>query len=198
MNTHLGVCSLFEKQHLSTKDLLNSKIFHTTAYALDTFPEATIHALELAREQGIKISFDLSDPFLIREKEHELRDVVRDYADIIFLNKEEARLFTGKKPIEALNVLSKLADTVVLKLGAKGSIISEKGTIKKIIPFKVDALDTTGAGDMYAAGFLYGITNGYSTKEAGLIASYSAAKIVGVMGARLDSSIKDQIKEKFG
>ena len=157
-----------------------------------------MHALELAKEQSIKISFDLSDPFLVREKGHELKEVARDFADIIFLNKEEARLFTGSKPIDALIPLSKLADTVVIKLGEKGSIISEKGTIKKIIPFKVDALDTTGAGDMYAAGFLYGITNGYSTKEAGLIASYSAAKIVEVMGARLNNSIRAEIKEKFG
>lgn len=198
MNTHLGVCSLLEKKHIPVNNLLKSKIFHTTAYALDTFPEATIHAMELAREQGIQISFDLSDSFLVREKEHELRDVIRDYADIIFLNKEEARLFTGRKPIEALNILSKLADIIVLKLGSKGSIISDRGTIKKIIPFKVNAIDTTGAGDMYAAGFLYGITNGYSIKESGLIASFSAAKIVEVMGARLDYSIKDQIKDRFG
>ena len=198
MNTHLGVCSLLQKKHLLVNNILKSKIFHTTAYALDTFPETTLHAMELAKEQGIMISFDLSDPFLIRAKKDELKQVIIDYADIVFLNAEEARLFTDKKPVDALKDLSKLCDIVVLKTGAEGSMVSERGTIIKIEPFKVDAIDTTGAGDMYAAGFLYGITNGYSLEDSGKIASFAAAKIVEVMGARLDYNLKDQIKERFG
>lgn len=197
MNTHLGACGLLDKNHVSQEHLLNSKIFYTTGYALDTFPETTMYALEIARQNKIKISFDLSDSFLIRDKKEEIKYVVKNYADIVFLNEEEARLFTGKKPINALNDITKLCDIVALKIGAKGSIISQRGTIVRAPGFKINALDTTGAGDMYAAGFLFGITNGYSLKDAAMIGNYGASKIVEVMGARIEYSLKEKVRQRF-
>lgn len=198
MNTHLGVCELLDKKHLSEKHLLQSKIFYTTGYALDTFPETTIHALAIAKQNNIRIAFDVSDPFLVRAKKDDIKEVIRDFADITFMNSEEARLFTGKKLIDALSEISKLSPIVVLKVGAKGSIVSERGTIIRAHGYKVNSLDTTGAGDMYAAGFLYGLTNDFSTKDAAMIGNYSASKVVEVMGARLDYSLKDRIRQRFG
>jgi sugar/nucleoside kinase (ribokinase family) len=197
MNTCLGVCSLFGKADVDEKDLLDSKIFHTTGYLIDTAPEAGYHALKTAKKNGITISFDLADPFLIRAKRDELRKIVEDYADIVFLNKEEAKLFTGKEPAEALEEISKMCKTAIIKLGAEGSLIKSDGKIYRIPGVKVKAVDTTGAGDMYAAGFLYGITNGYSVEQSGRIASYAAAKVVEVIGARIERSLKEEIKGKF-
>lgn len=197
MNTCLGVCRLFTKEDVDEELLRESKIFHTTGYLLDTAPEAGYHALELAKKHGLTISFDLSDPFLVRAKRDELREVVKKYADIAFLNKEEAKLFTGKEPKEALEEISQMCRTAVIKLGADGSIISHEGKVYKIPGFKANAIDTTGAGDMYAAGFLFGITNGYSVEQAGRIASYAAARMVEVIGARLDRSLNGNIKSLF-
>ena len=197
MNTCLGVCRLFSKQDIDEKSLLDSKLFHTTAYLIDTAPEAGYHALQLAKSHNIPISFDMSDPFLVRAKKAELQKILRDYADIAFLNEEEAKLFTGKKPEEALKEISKLCRTVIIKLGAEGSIIRSEGKTYRIPGVKARAIDTTGAGDMYAAGFLFGITNGYSVEQAGRIASYAASRVVEVIGARIDYSLKAQLNKLF-
>ncbi len=197
MNTCLAACSLLKKKHIDSSDIKESKIFHTTAYLIDTAPEAGYHALEIAKSSNIPISFDMSDPFLIRAKKEELKKILKDYAEIVFLNEEEAKLFTGMPPQEALTEISKLCKTVLIKLGAKGSLMSHEGKIYRIAPFKVSAIDTTGAGDMYAAGFLFGITNGYSVEQSGKIASFASAKQVEVIGARLDYSLKDEIKRLF-
>ncbi len=185
MNTHLGVCNLLEKEHIMSEHIKNSKIFHTTAYALDTTPEVVMHALETAKKNSVKVSFDISDPFLVKAQKELLRDVCKEFVDIVFMNKEEARLFTGKSPDDAIQESLKLCDTVALKVGGEGSIVGNSNGIHRIPVFKVNALDTTGAGDMYAAGFLFGLTNGYSLEESGRIASYSASKVVEVMGARI-------------
>jgi len=197
MNTCLGVCRLFTKEDVDEKLLSESKVFHTTGYLIDTAPEAGYHVLKLAKKHGLIISFDLADPFLIRAKRDELRKIVEDYADIAFLNKEEAKLFTGKEPDEALKEIAGMCRTAVIKLGAEGSLISHEGKVYRIPGVRVNAVDTTGAGDMYAAGLLFGITNGYSVEQAGKIASYAAAKVVEVVGARIDRSLKDEIKALF-
>ncbi len=197
MNTCLGVCRAFRKEDVDEGLLKESKVFHTTGYLLDTAPEAGYHALKLAKKHGLIISFDLSDPFLIRAKRDELRKIVEEYADIAFLNKEEAKLFTGKEPEEALEEISGMCRTAIIKLGAEGSLIKHEGHVFRIPGVRVNALDTTGAGDMYAAGFLFGITNGYSVEQAGKIASYAAAKVVEVVGARIDRPLKEEIKAIF-
>lgn len=197
MNTCLGVCSLFSKSDVNEEDLKESKIFHTTAYLIDTAPEAGYHALALAKKHNIPISFDMSDPFLVRAKKEELHKILQDYADIAFLNEDEARLFTNKEPEEAAKELQKLCRTVIIKLGAKGSLISHEGRLFRIPAYNVRAIDTTGAGDMYAAGFLFGITNNYSIEQAGRIASFAASRVVEVIGARLDYSLRDQLQKLF-
>jgi sugar/nucleoside kinase (ribokinase family) len=197
MNTCLGVCKLFSKQDIDEKNLIDSKLFHTTAYLIDTAPEAGYHALELAKKHSIPISFDISDPFLARAKKAELQKILADYADIVFLNEEEARLFTGKSPEDSLKEISNLSKTVIIKLGAEGSIISSEGKTYRIPGFKAKAIDTTGAGDMYAAGFLFGITNGYTVEQSGMIASYAASKVVEVIGARIDYSLKSHLSKLF-
>jgi sugar/nucleoside kinase (ribokinase family) len=197
MNTCLGVCRLFSKDDVDEGLLKESKIFHITGYLIDTAPEAGYHALELAKRNGLTISFDLSDPFLVRAKREELRKVLEEYADIAFLNKEEAKLFTGKEPEEAIKEISGLCKIAIIKLGAEGSLISHEGKVYRIPGFKAKAIDTTGAGDMYAAGFLFGLTNGYSTEQAGMIASFVAARMVEVVGARLNKDINEEIRDMF-
>ncbi|MFH1398739.1 MAG: adenosine kinase [Candidatus Woesearchaeota archaeon] len=191
MNTHLGVCGKLDKKHIIEEDLLRSKIFHTTAYFYDTCPETCLYLLELARRNGIKVSFDVSDPFLA--KNDDLKKIVK-YADIVFLNRDEARLFQDR---HTLQEIGKYASTVVVKVGANGSFVCHKGKYYKIPAFRVNAVDTTGAGDMFAAGFLFGITQGYKVQEAAHIGSFAASKVVEVTGARLDYSLKKEVEERF-
>jgi sugar/nucleoside kinase (ribokinase family) len=198
MNTHLGVCGLLEKKHIMREEIRQSRILHTTAYLYDTCEETCIYALETAKRQNIPISIDLSDPFLIRQRKKDLQELIHEYADLVFLNQEESWLFTGKSPEQALAEIGKTCRCVCLKLGANGSLIRYNNKKYIIQPYRVKPHDTTGAGDMYAAGFLFGITHNYTIEQSGKIASYAASKVVEVIGARIDYLLTEDIRARFG
>ena len=117
-----------------------------------------------------------------------LLDIVKNYVNIVFANEEEARSFTGEDPEKAARIIGEYCDTAVVKIGKEGSIIQE-GLRSIVVPgIKADLKDTTGAGDLYAAGFLYGLSNGYDLEFCGKIGSILGGKVIEVYGARL----KDQ------
>ena len=112
--------------------------------------------------------------------------LIEKSVDLLFCNLDEARALTGKEDaIDCAQALHAMASDVALTLGAEGSLLMCGGQAIPIEPVAVKAIDTTGAGDMYAAGLLYGITNGLTWRQAGHLASHAAARVVGQMGARL-------------
>jgi len=192
----LGAALELKQEDVLEEDLKQSKILHLEGYQLEEgeVRNMCLKAADIAKKNNLKVSVDLSDPGVIRRNLADLKKIVKEKADIVFVNETEAEEFTGKKdPEEALGVLGEVCDIAIVKIGDKGSLIQENGVIHFIEPFKVSAKDTTGAGDMYAAGILYGITNNIPLDKAGKIASYAAAKVVERIGARLDSSFKDEI-----
>jgi sugar/nucleoside kinase (ribokinase family) len=112
-------------------------------------------------------------------------ELLRDYVDIIFANEDEAFAFTGKKEREALELLSSYCPVSVVKLGAEGSLAKVHGETTIIPAVKANCKDSTGAGDIFTAGFLYGLINNYSISEAGALASKLGAKCVETIGARI-------------
>ena len=185
--THLGAAIHFKNHHVIEEDIKNAKILHLEAYQIegDDSYNAMLSAIEIAKENGTKISMDLSDPGLIRRQKERIQDLIENHVDIVFANEEEAREFTKEEPRDALDILANHCEIAVVKLGGDGSLIKSHPEIIEIPANKVDPVDTTGAGDMYAAGFLYGITNGKSLKESGEIASEHATQVVTQIGARL-------------
>lgn len=184
---HLGASLYLENQDLNEDYIKNSKILHLEAYQIEipnTY-EVILNAVKIAKENKTKISLDLSDSELIKRKYEEIKNFVQEYVDILFANETEAEVFTGKKEEEALHELSKLCKTVIVKLGAKGSLIKEDNIIYKIPSHKTNVVNTNGAGDMYVAGILYGISQGLDLAQSGKIASENAAKIVSRPGARM-------------
>lgn len=181
-----------EDLHDVEEDIKQSKILHLTGYYLGDSKtrETSLHAMNIAKENNVKISIDLADPGVIKRNLKDFKNIVKKYADIIFLNEEEARIFTGKEPEEAISELGDYADIAIVKLGNKGSLINDRGAIIMIPVVKAKAIDTTGAGDLYAAGILYGICNGYDLEKAGKLASTIAAKIVEQVGARPEFDLK--------
>jgi len=124
------------------------------------------------------------------EAMHPLVDeLLRNYVDIIFANEEEAFAFTGKKEREALDILSTYCPIAVVKLGADGSLASVNGETTIIPAWKANCKDTTGAGDIFAAGFLFGLINEYPIPETGALASKLGAKCVETIGARINAEI---------
>jgi sugar/nucleoside kinase (ribokinase family) len=113
--------------------------------------------------------------------------------DLLFCNLDEARSLTGKTdPVECAHHIHQHAADVALTLGADGSLLMHQGHTIPIEGVTTEAVDTTGAGDMYAAGILYGITNGLTWKQSGHLASHAAARVVAQMGARLQRPFTKQ------
>jgi sugar/nucleoside kinase (ribokinase family) len=170
MLTHLGISST-----LSPDDLAEAEI------------ATAMRAIDIAKTHGVKVALTLSDPFVINLQRDLIWKLIEGPVDLLFANLEEARALTGEHdPIEAARKIHKHATNVALTLGADGSLLMNGDKAIPIEGVPTKAVDTTGAGDMYAAGVLYGITHGMSWKQAGQLGSHAASRIVSQMGARLD------------
>ncbi|MFQ5581772.1 MAG: adenosine kinase [Mariprofundaceae bacterium] len=188
MLTHLGVSSTLSAADIDADEIAKAAYVYIEGYLFtgDDTRAAALKAIELAKSQNVKVAFTVSDPFLIDICHDEFQKLIKGPVDLLFCNKEEARALTGKDdPIECARKIHKHVQNVALTLGANGSIIMHEDEVIPIEGIEVKAVDTTGAGDMYAAGVLYGITNGLSWKQAGHLGSHAAARIVSQLGARL-------------
>ena len=127
-----------------------------------------------------------------------LNDLINKYVDIVFANEEEAKAFTGKEPEEALDIIAKMCSIAIVKLGARGSIIRKGTDEKRVEAVPVEkVVDTTGAGDYFAAGFLYGLTCGYSLEKCARIGSLLSGDVIQVIGAELPEVQWEKIKKEI-
>lgn len=149
---------------------------------------------KLAKKKGLIISLDLASYNIVEDNLSFLQHFVKHYVDIVFANEEEAKAFTGKEPKQALNELAEITDMAVVKVGKEGSMVQKGTKVWKIDPIIANPVDTTGAGDAYAAGFLYGLTQDYDPEQCGNIGSVMAGKVIEGMGAKMDDV---QWKEVF-
>jgi sugar/nucleoside kinase (ribokinase family) len=183
---------------VNKEHVVNSKYVYMTGHMFhnEAQKKAVFEVLDIAKENNIKVAFDLGDPLVVKSNKALFYDIVKGYVDVLFANEAEAEKFTNEKDYrKALDKISKLVDVVVIKLGDKGSVIKYKNKIINIKPYKANAIDTTGAGDLYSAGFLYGLTHNLSLEKSGKIASYLSSRVVEKLGARLDASLKEMIKK---
>jgi len=190
MLTNLGVSSTLTADDIDEDEIRQSKIVYVEGYLLtgESTRAAAYKAIELAKKHGRKVAFTASDPFLCRLVRDEIWALVEGPVDLFFCNEEEARSLTGKHDaIDCAAELHRHAENVAMTLGANGSLLMHNGSAIAIEGVSVKALDTTGAGDMYAGALLFGITNGLSWKQAGHLASHAAARIVSQLGARMQS-----------
>jgi len=157
--------------------------------------ETSLHCMELAKNNNTKIVIDLADPGVIQRNLEDLKQIAQKYADIILANDDEARAFTNLEPEQALHEIAKLADIAIVKLGEHGSIIKHNNTITRIEAIKTTPIDTTGAGDSFAAGFLYCLANNYSIEKAGKLGSYIASEVIQKLGARVDNINKEEVNK---
>ncbi len=163
----------------------DSRLFHVTAYLLLDEPmrSRAREAIAVAREAGVPVSVDVADPFVVRSVRDLMWEILREDADIVFLNEEEARALGEDEPERALADLAGHCRTVVLKLGSRGSLVKHDGRLYPVSVRPVRAVDTTGAGDAFAAGFLYGWLHGWPADRSAALGSRVAALTVGQLGA---------------
>ena len=199
MLTHLGVSATLSPDDINESEILQAKYVYIEGYLFtNAGPRAAaLHAMELARKNHVKVAFTVSDPFLIGLFRDRFWKLIEEDVDLLFCNVEEARALTGRvDPIECAQAIHQHCENVALTLGKSGSLLMHRNEVIPIEGVPVTAIDTTGAGDMYAAGILYGITNGLSWPQAGHLASHAAARIVSQLGARLQQRFtRDEISQ---
>ncbi len=190
MLTDLGCAMDLPPESLFRTTLRGAELFHLTGYLFTGGPIAAVadEALAIAREAGTRISFDLADPWVIEAHRQRLEPVA-EMAEILFLNDAEAAIWTGASdPRAAAEALSARPGLTVVKMGAEGSLIVGDGRVWEVAADRVEAVDTTGAGDAYAGGFLYGLARGYDPDRAGRIASRIGAATVARIGGVLQDA----------
>ncbi|MDY6933732.1 MAG: adenosine kinase [Spirochaetota bacterium] len=195
--THLGAAIHFVKEDVFEDDIKGSKILHIEGYLLELpeVREAVVHAMRIAKENNVIISIDLGDASLVDRIKDVFNSIVDEFADIVFVNEDEAKAFTGVEEKEALDMIYSMCDIAVVKLGADGSMIKRDNKIYNISANRVGVVNTNGAGDMYAAGILYGVANDLPIDRAGRIASYASSLVVSQVSARLNNKVNiDQIE----
>lgn len=143
--------------------------------------------MKLAKEKGLRISLDLASYNVVEANIEFLREITQAYVDIVFANEEEAKSFTGKEPEEALQELAQMSEIAIVKTGHKGSLIRQGAQFFKVRPITSKSIDTTGAGDLYAAGFIYGIIHELPLDRCGESGSLLAGKTIEVIGPKMDA-----------
>lgn len=160
-------------------------------------------AVELAKEAGMFISLDLASYNVVESNKTFLHDIVENYVDLVFANETEAHAFTGERsPRKALEEIARLCRIAVVKVGKDGSMIQSGEDYHYIEAFPAQTKDATGAGDLYAAGFLYALAEGMPLRVCGEVGSIIAAKVVEVVGPKIDiprwKEAKQLIRERMG
>ena len=189
MNTFLGACRDFTTDDLDLARLAGSRMLYLTGYLWDTDNqrEAAEAATAAARGKGIPIAFDLADPFAVRRYGEQFRSWLPGKVDIIFGNKDELALLTGAACDEdCASEAARMAPLAVMKVGEKGCILSWDGRQEHVPGVRVARVDTTGAGDSFAAGFLFGRLAGADPVSCARLANAVAARVVSVEGCRYD------------
>ena len=192
MLTCLGASALLDANDVPQASLEGCAYVYVEGYLLpgESTRRAALAAIEAAKARGVRVALTVSDPFVVAQSAALLWELIEGPVDLLFCNEIEAAALVGTDDmVECARALHRKATNVALTLGAKGSVLMHEGTLHPVEGVKVDPVDTTGAGDMYAAGILYGLTHGLSWPQAGRLASHASARVVSVLGARLPAKL---------
>jgi sugar/nucleoside kinase (ribokinase family) len=198
MNTHLGVCRHFSTQDVDFGAIEQAEYLYFTGYMWDTEnqKDAIRNAVATAERSGTRVVFDVADPFAVERNRDAFLTLIADHVDIAFANRSEAAIMFGVDQAErGVERLSELCTVAVVKDGADGSYVREQGAATQYIaPTAATPVDTSGAGDTYAAGFIHGIAQGGSLRDAGCFASYVAGEIIQLTGAQFTADVRRNIQ----
>lgn len=188
MNTFLGVSSFMAPEHLDESAIKDSNCVYLEGYLVASPKglEAMKETKRIAERNKIDVALTFSDPSMVKYFSTQMNEIVGASVDLLFCNEEEAMIFTGTNSVaEARVKLKDVAKRFVITLGSNGALIFDGDTFINIEPYKVRAVDTNGAGDMFAGAFMYGITHNHSFAEAGKLASLASSRVVAQFGPRL-------------
>lgn len=188
LNTFLGISSMFSPEHLDESAIRDSTYVYLEGYLVtsDKGLAAMKEAKKIAENNNVRTTLTFSDPSMVKYFSTQMHEVVGAGVDLLFCNEEEAIIFTGTDDIlSAREKLKQTARQFAITMGANGALVYDGDTFITIEPYKANAVDTNGAGDMFAGAFLYAINHNHSFAEAGKIASLASSKVVSQYGPRL-------------
>ena len=198
MHSHLGISQTISEKELDLEALKNSEYLYLEGYLVtsDTARQAAVTAKNTADQAGIKTALTFSDPGMVEFFRDGLQEMLGDGVDLLFCNEDEAKTWSGKESLSDIaDELKKVAKTFAITLGAQGSLIFDGDTLHQLPSVKVTAVDTNGAGDMYAGAFIHALTQGNSYLEAGELATRAAAEVVSHFGPRLPEAAHKRLLE---
>jgi sugar/nucleoside kinase (ribokinase family) len=198
MATYLGACVELGPEDIDQATMQSHQVTYIEGYLWDAplAKQVTEKAASLAHAAGRKVALTLSDASCVERHVKSFRDFAANYADILFANEEEIKsLYRSDSVLNAIDRGSIDCDLLAITRGVDGALISSKGSINEVDAFPVaNVVDTTGAGDLFAAGFLYGITHGYSALGSGRLGSIAAGEIVSHFGARPEANLRSLVR----
>ena len=202
MCTNLGAASNLTPKDIDKDIIQAAKVVYMEGYLFDPpdAQDAFVEAADLAHDAGQKVSITLSDPFCVDRHRHAFQMLVADHTDILFGNEEEIKsLYQVDDFDAALQQVRGHCDIACLTRSSKGSVILSGDEVHIIDPMPLDpVVDTTGAGDQFAAGFLYGYTQGMDLRKCGEIATLTATEVISHVGARPDVNLKELVERELG
>lgn len=195
MNTFLGASCMFGVDDMPRSEIESAKVLHFCGYqwATESQKQSVALATGWAKESKTVVSFDLADPWVVEANREVFQIFIRDNADIVFANSEEARLLYGTTEDAAKNIADSGAVAVV-KLGAKGAVVRENGSEHPVEVVETNVVDTTAAGDMFAGGFLHGFLDSRPLAECGKFGAHLAADVISRIGAHLDDEVIKRVQ----
>ncbi len=200
MVTHLGVSGGLSEKELVPEALRDSNYFYTEGYLVtsDSARKLSIAAKGIAEEAGVKTAISLSDPNMVSYFKDGLMDMIGGGMDLVFANESEAMGMADTNDLNAaIAFLKTIAKEFAVTRGPEGALIYDGTNLIEIDPVKVEAVDTVGAGDMFAGAFLYGLTQGWDHKRSGDLAAAASAKLVTSLGPRISAEETREILKRF-
>jgi sugar/nucleoside kinase (ribokinase family) len=189
MNTFLGVSSFLSPEHVDESAIISSSYVYLEGYLVSSPKglEAMKEAKKIAGKHKVGVALTLSDASMVTYFSKQMEEIVGASVDLLFCNEEEAMIFTGTTAVrDAGEKLKQVAKCFAITLGANGALIYDGDTYIRIEPYKVHAVDTNGAGDMFSGAFIYALTHHHSYAEAGKLASLASSRVVSQWGPRLE------------
>ena len=185
--TCLGAAAEMRADDISPELFDGWDIFYVEGYLVAN-PSMLRKAIATAKDKGMTIAIDMASYNVVEENRDFMLDLINNYVDIVFANEKESFALTGMEPEAALHFIAERCQIAVVKVGAKGAFVQRGNEMVTIPPLEADVVDTTGAGDMWAAGFLAGLVKGENLEKCGMMGAIVAKNIIEVVGAKMDDT----------
>lgn len=191
--TYLGAAADMHADDIKKEAFVGYDIFHIEGYLVQD-NELIEKAMRLAKEAGCMVSLDLASYNVVNENQRFLKDLISKYVDIVFANEDESFAYTHLNPEESVAKLAQQCDIAVVKVGKRGSYVQQSNERYHIGAITTSCTDSTGAGDLYAGGFLHALSDGFDIRRCGEIGTIAAGRIVEVVGTKLSEDTWDEIR----